>query len=89
MPEIPEPKDWNQVATLLESIDHKMRVVAEGVTGLRSEFDTFKIALEDVDERLGRLEPIVNTLGPVPKKLDDLERKLDTFNQRLAAVESK
>ena len=86
MPEIPEPKDGNHVATLLENIDHTVRVVAEGVTGLRAEFDTFKMALFDVDEVVKLILPAVQSNT---KDIQEIKKSIGRIEGRLTAVETR
>ena len=75
-----------KLGTLMEAQGKTSQVVAEGVRGLRAEFGTFKMALEDVDERLQRVEPVVNILAKVDERLQRVEPVVNILAKRVESV---
>ena len=74
---------------LLEVIRTDVSVIAEDHRSLRAEFGTMRLVVEDLDERMGRVESVVITLASVPGTLQRIEKRLESFDERITALEAR
>ena len=72
---------------LLESIDSKVQVTMESVSGLDNKIDALKVELKEdiavLDCKIMGLSKRVDTLD---KKVDTLDKKVDTVDKKVDAV---
>jgi len=96
----PAEPTWNQVKAVFEDQDKKLTVIAENVGALRSEFTTFKMALDDVAGDVKLLKPAVQkntqdieaikaTLDHHTNILEDHTKALERVEKRLDLAEAK
>ena len=85
IPKRPAPRNWNQVLALLETRDKSLAVIAEDVRGLRSEFGTFKLALDDVANDVKWMKPALHTLI---KDVKERKESNERIEKRLTTVET-
>ncbi|OGN08569.1 MAG: hypothetical protein A2750_02085 [Candidatus Yanofskybacteria bacterium RIFCSPHIGHO2_01_FULL_45_42] len=53
----------NEVGTLLEDIDNKLELILEGQDGIKSDIRSTKNNYEQLEERVGRTEVRLDTVG--------------------------
>jgi len=77
---------------MLEARDKSLAVIAEDLRGLRSEFNTFKLALEDVSDDIKLMKPAIHTLVKDVKKLTEGNERIEghvvALEKRLTALET-
>ena len=71
---------------LLESIQKDIRLLAERVSGVRSELATVKDAVGELDAEMRLVKPVVQALAPVPDELKSMADVLRTHGEDLKVL---